>query len=330
MNNLRCLCCGLEFSNQSSQEELLTGWHKRCIKKFFGTKELPEICIDEDMLQRIAIESTDKGLTVPGVQKKLSLHLTNERKEKSRLMVVDYPTGYILKPQTIDYPYLPESEYLVMSMAKMVGIKVVPFALIKQNDGLAYITKRIDREISIDGKTIKRLAMEDFCQLNWRLTEDKYKGSYERCAKIVNMYSSRNMLDMTELYMRVVFSYLVGNSDMHLKNFSLIETQEYSNEYVLSEAYDLLPVNIILPSDKEQLALTLNEKTRNIKRKDFLVFAQTCGIERKVAERIIKKISSQVDDLISMCKASHLPPEMTDKLVDLITYRNSVLQGLMI
>lgn len=107
---------------------------------------------------------------------------------------------------------------------------------------------------------MQMLAMEDFCQLDLRLTQDKYKGSYERCAKIIERYSSRKGLDITELYLRLVFSFLVGNSDMHLKNFSLIETEEGSRKYVLSPAYDLLPVNVIMPEDKEQFALAINGK----------------------------------------------------------------------
>ena len=122
------------------------------------------------------------------------------------------------------------------------------------------------------------LAMEDFCQLDLRLTQDKYKGSYERCAKIIERYSSRKGLDITELYLRIVFSFLVGNSDMHLKNFSLIETEEGSGKYVLSPAYDLLPVNVIMPEDKEQFALAMNGKKTHIRRKDFLVFAEKCGM----------------------------------------------------
>lgn len=105
-------------------------------------------------------------------------------------MLVKYPTGYILKPQTKEYEYLPEAEYLTMQMAKKFGIKTVPCALIKMNSGgkLAYITKRIDR-VFVDGK-MQMLAMEDSCQLDERLTEDKYKGSYERCAKVIKKYSA--------------------------------------------------------------------------------------------------------------------------------------------
>ena len=181
---MKCLCCGKEFTQKACIEEVESGWHKKCVKAFFGSSMLPLLDISEETLKRLADESTNKGFTVPGVQKKLSLHLTEGT--SPRLTLVNYPTGYILKPQTEEYETLPEAEYLVMQMAKLVGIKTVPFALIKMNGQgeLAYITKRIDR-VNADGK-MQMLAMEDFCQLEERLTEDKYKGSYERCAKVIN------------------------------------------------------------------------------------------------------------------------------------------------
>lgn len=258
---MNCLCCGKTLNNGG-----IDGWHKKCIKKFFGTNEIPEIDINKSIIEKIALEATTKGYTVTGVQKKLSLHLFSE-KTKARLTMVNYPTGFILKPQVDEFEALPEAEQLVMCMADIVGIVTVPHALIQNNGSYAYITKRIDRKISKDN--VQLIAMEDFCQLDLRLTQDKYKGSYERCAKIVDKYSSRQGLDMTELYLRIVFSYVVGNSDMHLKNFSLIETEEGSGEYILSPAYDLLPVNLIMPEDKEQFALTMNGKKAEHKKKRF-------------------------------------------------------------
>ena len=285
---MKCLCCGKEFTPKASIEELESGWHKKCVKAFFGSSKLPLLDISEETLKRLADESTNKGFTVPGVQKKLSLHLTEGT--SPRLTLVNYPTGYILKPQTEEYETQPEAEYLVMQMAKLVGIKTVPFALIKMNGQgeLAYITKRIDR-VNADGK-MQMLAMEDFCQLEERLTEDKYKGSYERCAKVIKKYSSMAIFDLTELYLRLVFSFVIGNSDMHLKNFSMIEKAEGSGEYVLSSAYDLLPVNAIMPEDEEEFALTMCKKKRKIRRKDFLTFAEEIGIEKRSAEKLLVKV----------------------------------------
>lgn len=320
---MKCLCCGKEFTPKASIEELESGWHKKCVKAFFGSSKLPLLDISEETLKRLADESTNKGFTVPGVQKKLSLHLTEGT--SPRLTLVNYPTGYILKPQTEEYETQPEAEYLVMQMAKLVGIKTVPFALIKMNGQgeLAYITKRIDR-VNADGK-MQMLAMEDFCQLEERLTEDKYKGSYERCAKVIKKYSSMAIFDLTELYLRLVFSFVIGNSDMHLKNFSMIEKAEGSGEYVLSSAYDLLPVNAIMPEDEEEFALTMCKKKRKIRRKDFLTFAEEIGIESVTAEKLLLKVIKEKDNLISMVDESYLSEAMKEKLEKIILDRIDIL-----
>lgn len=315
---MNCLCCGKPLRTPDE-----TGWHKACIKRFFGTTKLPEIEIDDKTLNLLATETTNKGFTVPGVQKKLSLHLVSDSR-KPRLTLVNYPTGYILKPQVAEFEALPESEQLIMTMADMAGISTVPHALIKGNAGLAYITKRVDRNLTDD--KIEMLAMEDFCQLDLRLTEDKYRGSYERCAKIIKQYSSRVGIDMAEFYIRLVFCFIVGNSDMHLKNFSLIETAEGSGEYVLSPAYDLLPVNANMPADKEQFALAMNGKKMNIRKGDFLKFADTCGISRQTAEKLIENLVKLTPKWLAMCENSLLPDELKERLKKIIIERTEVLQ----
>ena len=156
---------------------------------------------------------------------------------------------------------------------------------------------------------------------------DRYKGSYERCAKIIERYSSRKGLDITELYLRIVFSFLVGNSDMHLKNFSLIETEEGSGKYVLSPAYDLLPVNVIMPEDKEQFALAMNGKKTHIRRKDFLVFAEKCGMTRGSAEKMIAMLASKKEKFLAMCQNSLLPESLQERLASLIEERAGILEG---
>lgn len=315
---MRCLCCGKTLSTPNE-----SGWHKACIKRFFGTTELPEIDINNETLNLLATETTNKGFTVPGVQKKLSLHLVSDG-SKPRLTLVNYPTGYILKPQVAEFEALPESEQLIMEMADMAGISTVPHALIKGSGGLAYITKRVDRNLTKDN--IKMLAMEDFCQLDLRLTEDKYRGSYERCAKIIKKYSSRIGIDITEFYIRLVFCFIVGNSDMHLKNFSLIETAEGSQEYVLSPAYDLLPVNANLPEDKEQFALTMNGIKMHILKGDFLKFASTCDIPRKTAIKLIQNLVSYTPKWLKMCDDSILPDDLKERLRQIIIERTEVLK----
>ena len=224
---MKCLCCGKTINQNAAESEKKWQWHKKCVVNFFHTKEMPVLDITKEQLEFLVNETVNEGLTVPGVQKKLSLHLSSDI--DARLTIVDYPTGYILKPQTEEFENMPEFEDLAMRLAEIMGIQTVPHALIKMNGEYAYITKRIDREIT--EKEIKLYAMEDFCQIDLRLTQDKYRGSYERCAKIIDKYSCQTGLDMTELYLRLVFSFVIGNSDMHLKNFSLIETAPCSGRY---------------------------------------------------------------------------------------------------
>lgn len=312
---MKCLCCSKPFDDKATAQELKCGWHNKCVKRFFATKELPDIDISSEVIEQLAAQSTSKGLTVTGVQKKLSLYLSNNKNEKPRLTLVNYPTGYILKPQTRDYACLPEAEYFVMKAAQLTGIKTVPFALIKAGDSFAYITKRIDR--TQKGK----LAMEDFCQLDGRLVEDKYKGSYERCGNVISKFSSMQKLDKTELFIRIVFSFIIGNSDMHLKNFSLIETDVNSQNYVLSDAYDLLPVNIVNPYDDEETALTLNGKKHNIRRKDFLKLAESYEIDERIATKLINNIIAKKDLYIDECINSYLSDELKKRTIDLIEQR---------
>ena len=322
---MRCLCCGKEFGPKTTEYEMSVSWHHACIKKFFGTKVMPDLDISREKLEELARESTSKGYTIPGVQKKLSLYLTNADGGTPRLTFVNYPSGYILKPQTPEFEALPEAEYLVMSMAVATKIRAVPFALVKLgNDEFAYITKRIDRVKS--GDRVLKYAMEDFCQLDNRLTADKYRGSYERCSKILDSYSQDIVLDKTDLFLRLVFSFVVGNSDMHLKNFSLIEKDINSGIYHLSDAYDMLPVNVIMPSDKEEMALTLNGKKQNIRRKDFLILAETCGIQPKSAEKMIAKVVSLKETYIAMCRESLIPQYMKERLESLICKRIEQIQ----
>ncbi len=313
----RCLCCNKEIRNPSDSE-LKTGWHDKCVKRFFGTTGFPELDCSEKELEKLANMTVNKGLTVPGVQKKLSLHLDKEDRG-AKLTIVDHPTGYILKPQSAEYAALPEAEYLAMNLADIAGIKTVPFALIRMNGGYSYITRRVDRMGD------KMFAMEDFCQLSGRLTSDKYRSSYENCGRVIKEYSKNTGIDLTELFHRLLFCFIIGNSDMHLKNFSLIEDAPGSRLFGLSPAYDMLPVNVIMPADNEETALSLNGKKRNIRKKDFATLADNLGIPDNAANRMIERILLYKDDFISEVNSSYIPEEMKNRLVDLIGDRVSIL-----
>ena len=306
---MRCLCCGKELVNTNDF------WHKSCINKFFGSNFLPKI--DSDLLNKTLdvlgnnIISNNKSIT--GVQKKLSLHLSKDDLPL-RLTLLGYPQGYILKPNSQEYPFIAEAEHLVMTMADACNITTVPHALIKIKDNMSYITKRVDR-IGND-----KIHMEDFCQLSERLTEYKYSGSYEKCAKIIDKFSISPVLDKSEFFFRLLFCYITGNSDMHLKNFSLIDS---GVGFVLSPAYDLLPVKIII-NDADDLALTLNGKTRNLTKNDFLKFADNIGILNSAAIKLIKKIVNLESRLIDLINNSYLPSAEKIKFIEFLTNKITV------
>lgn len=289
----------------------------KCDAAFFGLKKLPVIDITPEAIEELALKSTSAGLTVPGVQKKLSLHLDEEG--PGRLTLIGYPAGYILKPQTSDFMQLPEAEDLVMDIAEMMGVRTAPHGLIELGDELAFICKRVDRA---EGNV---RAMEDFCQLSGRLTQDKYKGSYERCGDIIRKYSAMTGFDMSEFFLRLIVCFVTGNSDMHLKNFSLIEREPGTREFVLSPAYDLLPVNIVMPEDTEETALTLNGKKRKLRRSDFLKLAERLNIPGKAAEKLIASVIQKENAAKQMVRDSQLNGDYKDALETLISERCSRL-----
>ena len=124
---MKCLCCGKAINQNASESEKQWQWHKKCVVNFFHTKEMPVLDITKEQLEFLVNETVNEGLTVPGVQKKLSLHLSSDM--DARLTIVDYPTGYILKPQTEEFENMPEFEDLAMRLAELMGIQTVPLAL---------------------------------------------------------------------------------------------------------------------------------------------------------------------------------------------------------
>ena len=321
-NDLHCLFCGDPINESASKEEKRSQWHTKCVRSFFRTDLMPEIDVSKSELESLVKKTVNRGLTVPGVQKKLSLHLSGVGAEP-KLTIVDYPTGYILKPQSDGFKALPESEFYLMKLALKFGIKTVPCALVRMQKQkgapFAYIIRRVDRIIS-PGKT-KMLAMEDFCQLGHRQTQDKYKSSYEQVGKILLRYSSSPYIDSSELYMRLLFCYLTGNSDMHLKNFSLIETKPGSREFVLSPAYDLLPVNVVMPEDTEEMALSMNGKKNNLTRRDFLNYAAFLKINASAAKKITDRFLDMQSVALDALAESYMPADMKTRAESLMKHR---------
>ncbi|WP_455665604.1 HipA domain-containing protein [Phocaeicola sp.] len=307
----RCLYCYKEL------KEGQTDYHPACARKLFGTRQVPQLPYVRSEIGELAKLVVRAQTTLTGVQAKLSLDVNpGGKNEPDRFTIVGLWGKFILKPQTDFYQALPELEDLTMHMAEAAKIAVVPHGLVRFADGeLGYITRRIDRRA--DGG---KIAMEDMCQLTERLTEYKYKGSYEQIAKTIKKYSAVPQLDLVNFWEVVVFSWIVGNSDMHLKNFSLYNM---GMGYSLTPAYDLLSTVIVMPEDTEELALTLNGKKRKIGRSDFEKSITASGVSSKVIDNIAWKFRRSIIRWMELIDASFLPEDMKK------TYKRLVLQRLL-
>ena len=303
----KCLYCYKELTGGE------TDFHKSCAKKIFASSRVPELPYTRDNLTDLAKQVIRSQTTLTGVQAKLSLDINKGGKnEPERFTIVGLWGKYILKPQTDRFDNLPEVEDLTMHLAELARIKVVPHTLVRFADGeLCYLTRRIDR--TSEGE---KIAMEDMCQLTEHLTEHKYKGSYEQIAKTIQKYSSIPKLDLVNYWEQVVFSWITGNADMHLKNFSLYGRQK--GGYELTPAYDMLSTALVMPEDTEELALSLNGKKRKIRKADFVASMQLSGLEEKVMENIFKKFLKVQDAWMQFIDISFLPIEMKERYKYLI------------
>ena len=311
----KCLCCYKPL--KAGQVD----YHPACAKKLFGTKDVPALPYVRNEIGDLAKQVVRSQTTLTGVQAKLSLDVNpGGKNEPSRFTIVGLWGRYILKPQTDRYRNLPEIEDLTMHLAEIAKITVVPHGLIRFADGeLCYITRRIDR---MDNGA--KVPMEDMCQLSERLTEYKYKGSYEQIARLIKKYSAFSQLDLVNYWEVVIFSWITGNADMHLKNFSLYNSRQLG--YSLTPAYDLLSTAIVMPEDPEELALTLNGKKRKIQRPDFVKAMAASGLNEKVIANIAKKFRRSIVKWLDFIDLSFLPESMKREYKRLILNRVLMLR----
>ncbi|KWW29541.1 MAG: serine/threonine-protein kinase HipA [bacterium P3] len=303
----KCLYCYQPL--EEGQKE----FHPGCVRKFFRTKDIPSMEYRHEDLDRLAEQVIRDQTSLTGVQPKLSLNLS-KYEGCSRLTIVGLWGDYIFKPQTDGYPQLPENEDLTMHLAEAAKISVVPHSLIRLADRkLGYITKRIDRT-----KKGEKIDMEDMCQLTLHPTEYKYKGSHEQIAKTIAQYSNTPKLDLTNYMQLLLFCFVTGNNDMHLKNFSLYRPSE---KYQLSPAYDLLNAAIANPKDKEELALPLSGKRANLRMDDFLSAAKTMGLEENVVQRLISELHKALPKWQTLIQDSFLSEDMKSAYMELIMSR---------
>lgn len=308
----KCLYCYKEVAEGGE-------FHASCSRIFFGTSIPPIIPYSLDEMADLAKNVVQRSITVPGVQPKLSMSLIEEARQNSdkRLTVVGALGGnYIFKPPSSDYEEMPANEHVTMRIAEAYGINVVQSSLIRLKSGeLSYITKRIDR--TEDNEKVHMLDM-------FQITEafDKYISSMEKVGKALGGYSANPLLDKLFLFEITLFSYLTGNNDMHLKNFSMINNYA---KWTLAPFYDLLNVSIILPEDTEELALTLGGKKKKLTRTSFETYGKNLGLNDKQINGVFKRFQKNKDKALRLIEQSFLSEEMQNKYIALLNKRYDIL-----
>jgi serine/threonine-protein kinase HipA len=256
-------------------------------------------------------------MSIQGLQLKLSVVL---RITEGRFEVVNQGGQYILKPQSLDFPELPENEDVTMRMAAAAGIEVPVHGLVRAIDGsFAYFIKRFDRE----GRD--RLPVEDFAQLSGESRETKYDSSMEKVAIVIDQFCTFPALERVKLFERTLFSFLVGNEDMHLKNFSIITRNE---KVELAPAYDFLNTTIALKAAKEEMALPVKGKKSKLTRNDLLNYfaRERLQINERVMNDVLSRFTKAIPAWCELLDQSFLSADAKQKYAAMLTERRQRIQ----
>lgn len=308
----KCLFCYQEL------EEGQVDFHPSCARKFFGSVTAPILPYTRDNMSELAHQVIRTSSSVTGVQAKMSLDVNRGGKnEPTKFTIVGLWGKYIFKPQSAKYPCLPELEDLTMKMAEVARIRTARHTLIRLADGeLGYLTLRMDR-----GKKGEKISMLDMCQLTNRLTEHKYYGTYQQLADTVKRFSSAPMLDVQRFWEVVLFSWIIGNSDMHCKNFSLIDIGK--GKYALAPAYDLLAVLLADPTDTEEMAMSFSVggAKNDFNRNTFMTAFTQSGISTSIAEKMIERMKGNLPKWEELINQSFLSDKMKSSYILLLRKR---------
>lgn len=310
----RCFAC----TEPLEAQEIL--YHPKCAKYLFGFPRAPAVDVSQNSLERLALLQINQRITLTGVQKKLSLSKVVENK-KERLTIVGLDGKFILKPATDEFPEMPATEHISMKLAELQGLAMAACGLVFLASGeLAYITRRFDRDDD------DKIAMEDFCQLSGKMTDKKYSGSGELLGKTIDRYSTVPGDDKVTLFQVILFSFWIGNADMHLKNFSLW-TDPATGLIRMSPGYDYLSTRLLISAkdDLEELALPINGKNNQLKWADFLAFGKNLKIPSKVLENLKEKMLDLFPETEALIYQSFLSEKLKDEFVALIAERSKRL-----
>lgn len=256
-------------------------------------------------------------MSVQGVQPKLSAILNTAG---GRMELVDSGGRYILKPQHDYFPEMPQNEDLTMKLAGIFGLNIPIHGMIWSKDNsLTYFIRRFDRK----GQS-ERIPVEDFAQLAGMTRDSKYNYSLEKVVSLVNNYCTFPAIEKLVLFKLIIFSYLTGNDDMHLKNFSVITENGITR---LSPCYDLINTTIEYTRPEEEVALPLMGRKKKLTRQILVDYfgMERCELPAKSIEKVLATVASAIPSWKNMIAISFLSQGMKDKYLELLQVRLDVL-----
>lgn len=303
-NERRCPYC-FDFIGIS---EVKRKGHIKCIRELWGTTRSLKILLDEKEPLEV-FRHTIYGASISGAQRKGLFQLD----EDTLSPALNHKAEIILKPQG-EFSSLPENEHVTMSIAKKLRFNVPPCGIFNVPQlGKVFAIRRFDRN-----KQKQWLRMEDFGQILGEISDDKYSKSYNQIAKAIRKYSDAVKVDLIDFWRRLLFSFFIGNGDMHLKNWALLERENLDGQFRLSPCYDFLNTRLPLPKERFELAIPMDARQNKLNGKRFLEFAQKLKIEKE-ALKIIEELPQWLEvtkDFVSVCYLSELEKERYLEIVE--------------
>lgn len=301
--------CPITYELISDRED----YSQRGLKSLsYQLKQLSPLAFSAEEQRQEAIDRVGK-MSIQGIQKKLSVRLSVK---KECFEIVEQHGHYILKPQSDIYPELPENEALTMCLANTVGLEVPVHGLVYSKDNsMTYFIKRFDRV-----GHYKKLAVEDFAQLLGEDRYTKYDSSMEKVITIIERFCTFPKVELVKLFNLTVFNFLIGNEDMHLKNFSLITRK---NIISLSPVYDLLNSTIALKNAKEEIALPIKGRKNNLSKFDLFDYfaSERMNLNPRIIAKVIQEFQNVIPKWKNLISISFLSQNMQERYLDLLEMR---------
>lgn len=288
--------------------------HPACAEELFGRPEIPTIDVETGRLHTLALAMVGHT-SISGVQRKISLRPSDDRRT---LRVATERGEYILKPDAQTYPALPENEALTQNLARRFGLETSPSGLVQLTDGTwAFITARFDRP-----RRGGKLSQEDFCQLAEKSPKEKYDGSSELCGRLLHRFASEPGIELAKLFRLLLFSWWIGNGDLHLKNLSVLTRD---GRVTLSPAYDLVATHLVIPDDP--LALSIGGKNKNLTRRSWREYADYLRLGRRAVERVLDHPAVRLAEFEAVVARAPLPADQREAYVQRLRIGVETLAG---